>query len=59
MRSRPGSGVNVRAFNCSRALFRKATMSASLPRTARYLADDSMDVLSTNTPAVLPATSDS
>ena len=29
MRSRTGSGVNVRAFNCSRVLLRKATMSAS------------------------------
>ncbi len=34
-------------------------MSASAPRKARYLADDSMDVLSTDTPAVLPPTSDS
>jgi hypothetical protein len=29
MRSRAGSGVNVRVFNCSRAFLRKATMSAS------------------------------
>ena len=29
MRSRTGSGVNVRAFSCSRVLPRNATMSAS------------------------------
>lgn len=32
-------------------------MSASSARKARYLADDSMDVLYTDTPTVLPATS--